>query len=89
LPGYRPTGGCQTWIVNLRRKLQEQGVLEITNGRLTLLKDHLFNSPTAAGVALVGRPINGRTSWKNTAGKTLDELERINLDTAAPAPDRD
>jgi hypothetical protein len=56
---------------------------------LTLLKDHLFNSPTAAGVTLVGRSINGRTSWKNAAGKTLDELERINLNAAAPAPDRD
>jgi hypothetical protein len=80
--------GCPTWIVNLRRKLQEQGVLEITNGRLTLLKDHLFNSPTAAGVTLVGRSINGRTSWKNAVGKTLDELERMNLDTAAPTQDQ-
>jgi hypothetical protein len=40
--------GCPTWILNLRRKLQDHGVLEITNDRLTLLKDHLFNSPTAA-----------------------------------------
>lgn len=77
----RPTesNGCQTWIVNLRRKLQDQGIVEITSDRLTLLKDHLFSSPTAAGVTLVGRSINGRTSWKNAAGKTLDELERITL----------
>jgi hypothetical protein len=54
-----------------------------------LLKDHLFTSPTAAGVTLVGRSTNGRTSWKNAARKTLDELERINPDTAAPAPDRE
>ena len=74
------SNGCQAWIINLRRKLQEQGVVEITSDRLTLLKDHLFNSPTAAGVTLVGRSINGRTSWKNAAGKTLDELERMNLD---------
>ncbi|MET3812565.1 GIY-YIG nuclease family protein [Arthrobacter sp. UYEF3] len=82
------SNGCQAWIVNLRRKLKEQGVVEITSDRLTLLKDHLFNSPTAAGVTLVGRSLNGRTSWKNAAGKTLDELERMNLDTATPSPDR-
>ena len=28
---------------------RERGVVEITSDRLTLLKDHLFNSPTAAG----------------------------------------
>jgi hypothetical protein len=72
---------CPAWIVNLRRKLAENGVVAFRNDRLILVKDHLFNSPSAAAAALVGRSINGRTSWKNASGKTLDELERMRLDT--------
>jgi hypothetical protein len=72
---------CPTWIVNLRRKLAENGVVEFRNDRLILVKDHLFNSPSAAAATLVGRSINGRTSWKNASGKTLDDLERMRLDT--------
>lgn len=77
----KESDACPPWIVNLRRKLQEKGVIEINSDRLTLLKDHLFASPSAAAATLVGRSINGRTSWKNAAGITLDELERMRLDT--------
>lgn len=77
----KESGSCPTWIVTLRHKLAEKGVVEFRNDRLILLKDHLFNSPSAAAAALVGRSINGRTSWKNSSGKTLDELERLRLDT--------
>lgn len=72
---------CPTWIVNLRRKLAESAVVEFRNDRLILVKDHLFNSPSAAAAALVGRSINGRTSWKNALGKTLEEVERMRLDS--------
>lgn len=72
---------CPAWIVNLRRRLQEKGVIEISGDRLVLVRDHLFASPSAAAATLVGRSINGRTSWKNAAGRTLDELERMRLDT--------
>jgi hypothetical protein len=77
----KESDSCPTWIVNLRGKLAEKGVVECRDDRLILLKDHLFNSPSAAAAALVGRSINGRTSWKNSSGKTLDELERLRLDT--------
>lgn len=72
---------CPTWIVNLRHKLVESGAAECRDERLVLVKDHLFNSPSAAAAALVGRAINGRTSWKNATGRTLDELERMHLDS--------
>ncbi|WP_261620017.1 GIY-YIG nuclease family protein [Pseudarthrobacter equi] len=72
---------CPTWIVNLRRKLLEDGVVEFRNDGVTLVKDHLFNSPTAAAAALVGRSINGRKSWKNASGQTLKELEQMRLDS--------
>jgi Domain of unknown function (DUF4357) len=72
---------CPTWIVDLRRKLLEDGVVEFRSDRVTLVKDHLFNSPTAAAAALVGRSINGRKSWKNASGQTLNELEQMRLDS--------
>jgi hypothetical protein len=31
-------------------------------------KDHLFGSPSTAGIALVGRTINGWNDWKTKAG---------------------
>lgn len=80
---------CPTWIVNLRRKLAEKGVVEFRNDRLILVKDHLFNSPSAAAATLVGRSINGRTSWKNASGRTLDELERMRLDSVEITVSRD
>jgi len=76
------SASCPTWIVNLRRKLVESGAADFRNERLVLVKDHhLFSSPSAAAAALVGRTINGRTSWKNATGKTLDQLEKMRLDS--------
>lgn len=77
----RESESCPTWIVNLRRKLADSAIVEFRNDRLILAKDHLFNSPSAAAAALVGRSINGRTSWKNATGRTLDEIERMRLDS--------
>jgi len=37
---------------------------------------HIFNSPSTAGGVVLGRSTNGWKKWKNTAGKTLDELKR-------------
>jgi len=75
------SASCPSWIVNLRRKLVESGAAQFRNEQLILVKDHLFNSPSAAAAALVGRAINGRTSWKNATGRTLDEIERMRLDS--------
>jgi hypothetical protein len=39
-------------------------------------KDHLFGSPSMAGIALLGRTTNGWTTWKAKDGRTLDEVKR-------------
>jgi hypothetical protein len=39
-------------------------------------KDHLFNSPSMALIALLGRTANGWKEWKDAAGQTLDEVKR-------------
>jgi len=71
------------WIVRLRDVLREQGIWEINDGRLMMLKPHLFGSPSAAGGFLVGGSNNGRTSWKNANGLDLRHIEADQLSTAS------
>ncbi len=60
-----------------RKKLVEQGVMVEKGDTVVFPKDHLFNSPSMAAVALLGRTANGWKEWKNKAGKTLHELKRL------------
>ena len=39
-------------------------------------KDYLFNSPSMATIALMGRTANGWLEWKTKDGKTLDAVKR-------------
>jgi hypothetical protein len=42
-------------------------------------KDHLFNSPSMAAIALMARSANGWLEWKSKDGTTLDKLKRQNV----------
>ncbi len=68
--------GAGDWVGRVREKLIDQGVMVIDGDVYKFQKDHLFNSPSGAAVALLGRNANGWTTWKNKAGETLDELKR-------------
>lgn len=70
------TESAPTWILNLRARLIEQGVLAVMENHLLFEEDYIFNSPSAAAVTIKGRASNGWTSWKTKEGKTLDELKR-------------
>ena len=61
-----------------REKLIESDMVRIDGEKIIFEKDHLFSSPSAAAIALVGRTANGWIEWKNEAGQTLDEVERRN-----------
>jgi len=63
-----------------RLKLLELGVLLEKEERLVFQKDHLFNSPSSAAIAVMGRNANGWLEWKDKEGKTLDELKRQEVD---------
>jgi hypothetical protein len=60
----------------LRNLLHAEGVLQPQNGTLTLTRDYLFPSPSAASDVLTGRNSNGWIEWKAANGKTLDEVKR-------------
>jgi hypothetical protein len=65
-----------------REQLIDSGVFRVEGETIVSTKDHIFRSPSMAGVAIVGRTTNGWQEWKNAAGKTLHQLKR-----AAPEVD--
>lgn len=68
------------YLHNLRaEKLQEQTVIDKGNYFEIQQKITFSSLSTAAGFVL-GRSANGWNEWKNTEGKTIDEIERKNLE---------
>jgi len=62
-------------IQTKREKLLQTGLLTLENNCLIFAKDVEFGSPSTAGGVVRGGNTNGLTSWKNTAGQTLKEIE--------------
>ncbi len=70
------TPSCHKYMINIREKLNESGILAEVDGLLVFTEDYIFNSPSTAGGVVLGRATNGWTQWKDKSGKTLDELKR-------------
>ncbi len=70
-------------IAELREKLRDEGVISMDAKGLIFLKNHLFPSPSAAGCILAGGADNGRMSWRNADGLSINDLEQRALATAA------
>lgn len=58
-----------------RNRLIEDGTLTAANGHYVFTRDTEFSSPSAAATVVHGGPANGLTSWRNSQGKSLKELE--------------
>ena len=64
-----------------RQQLIEANVMRPEGeAQVVFSKDHLFSSPSASAMALLGRRANGWIEWKNADGVTLDELKRSNVE---------
>jgi hypothetical protein len=63
------------WLLGLRTRLIESGVVEETSDGLRFMQDHVFESPSAAAGVLLGRSANGRKEWEDAQGKTLKEIQ--------------
>ena len=59
-----------------RHSLLAAGVLRIEGSHLIVVKDHEFNTPSAAGVVVLGQENNGWIVWKTKYGRTLDDVFR-------------
>jgi hypothetical protein len=58
----------------------------LNDTELVFLRDHLFTSPSAAGGVIVGGSNNGRTSWRNAEGRSINDLEALALAAARTEP---
>jgi hypothetical protein len=72
-------------VCNLRKSLVAQGVLVDDADHLRLAQDYTFTSPSIAAAIMLGRSANGRTEWKDATGRTLKELQEVQIDGAAGA----
>lgn len=66
-----------TGVRKQREALHADGVIDVEATGFTFRKDHLFSSPSAAGCFLVGGSNNGRESWKNRSGQSINVLEQL------------
>ena len=60
-----------------REQLIAKGFLKVREGHLLFVKDVEFGSPSTAGGVVRGGSTNGLTSWKNSNGQALKEIEGI------------
>jgi len=67
------------WPLNMRQRLKEEGVLSIEADQLLFTRDEEFSSPSAAAAVIHGGHANGLTAWKNKNGKTLKEIESVQI----------
>jgi len=65
-----------TWVTKIRRPLIDSGVLIHEGNVYRFTRNHVFSSPSAAAVAVLGRNANGWLEWKYSDGRTLDEVKR-------------
>ncbi len=68
-------------VSELRAELQKSGVLISEAKGLRFTQDYTFNSPSLASAVVLGRSSNGRTDWKDSAGKTLKEIQQAQAET--------
>ena len=65
---------CAPSFRGKEKRMQQLAELTVMkNGKLTLTKDFVFPSPSAASNFVLGRPSNGLTNWKKENGETLKD----------------
>lgn len=65
----------QSYASNLRATLLSQGLLEDVGSVYRLVQDYVFSSPSTASSALLGNSSNGRDDWKDSKGRSLNEIQ--------------
>jgi hypothetical protein len=73
----QPVPSIHGWLVQIRDKLLEQGILAEEDDGLKFTQDYVFNSPSSAAGVVLGRAANGRTEWRDKEGRNLKELAKL------------
>lgn len=66
-----------------RQRLLAEGVMREDGDTVVFVKDHLFNSPSMALIALLGRNGNGWKEWKDAEGRSLHDVKRSDPEAAS------
>jgi len=75
-------GSIQDYMRDMRKQLQDRGVLVAEGSNLVFTQDYRFTSPSNAAGVLVGGSANGRLAWKDKSGRTLKALQEARADKA-------
>lgn len=67
------------YVSELRSRLLADNVFRPAGDGLELTLDYVFDSPSSAAAALMGRTANGRIEWKDAQGRTLKEIQEAAL----------
>ncbi len=76
---FEERASAQKWpsVLVQRKKLIEEGALVDKDGAYVFIKDVEFTSPSSAAATIHGGSANGLTSWVNSAGIQLKQLQEI------------
>jgi hypothetical protein len=69
-----------SWVINMRKKLIDNGILTLEGNVYIFTSDYVFSSPSAAAATVLARRANGWIEWKDKDGTTLDTLKRSRND---------
>ena len=68
---------AQSTVPAVHERLLAEGVIEDDGGQLRFVKDCMFDSPSGAAAAVLGRTANGWKEWKRADGETLSKVKRV------------
>ncbi|MAX38384.1 MAG: AAA family ATPase [Gimesia sp.] len=75
---------AQSTVPQVHQSLISEGVLEEHGDNLRFVKDHMFDSPSGAAAAVLGRSANGWKEWKRADGQSLSKVKRVTRDDTSP-----
>ena len=78
---------AQSTVPAVHQRLISEGVLEEHGEHLRFVKDHLFDSPSGAAAAVLGRTANGWKEWKRADGQSLSKVKRVTREDESPLLD--
>lgn len=73
---FKESKTAGSWVINMRKKLMNNGILALDNNVYIFTSDYVFSSPSAAAATVLARRANGWIEWKDKEGRTLDLLKR-------------
>ena len=75
----QPTPALAPTYLKIRNDLKEKNYVQETKAGLEFQQDYEFSSPSQAGAVILGYSVNGREAWKNSQGRSLNDLEKDKL----------